>query len=116
LQNFRLWNLEDEQYVKSAFTHQSFLINDAGDAYQEDDRATQMQGTIYWMAPEVVHNTAGEGYSAKVDIWGLGCVWQEMCTGVRPWVGENMFQVLLQVSLGSRGVQHDLTSWPSSEN
>jgi serine/threonine protein kinase len=101
LQNLRLWNLEDMQYVKSAVAGNSFLINDAGDAYQEDDFGTQVQGTIYWMAPEAVHNTAGEGHSAKVDIWGLGCVWQEMCTGVRPWMGKDMLQVLLQVSLGS---------------
>ena len=64
------------------------------------DNATQMQGTIYWMAPEVVSN-AGEGYSAKVDIWSLGCVWQEMCTGERPWKNENVFHVILQVSLPS---------------
>ncbi len=85
----------------------------SADAYQDDDRATQMQGTIYWMAPEVVHNTSGEGYSAKVDIWGLGCVWQEMCTGVRPWVGENMFHVLLQVSDLSQSIDGILnrTSW-----
>lgn len=34
------------------------------------------------MAPEVVID---HGYSAKVDIWSLGCLLIEMLTGQRPW-------------------------------
>lgn len=40
------------------------------------------QGTLNWMAPEV---TQKKGYSAKVDIWSLGCLCLEMLTGVNPW-------------------------------
>ena len=43
-----------------------------------------MQGSIYWMAPEVAQ---GKGYSAKVDIWSLGCLILEMLTGHPPWHG-----------------------------
>lgn len=52
-------------------------------AYQ---RATRMslQGSIYWMAPEIAK---GKGYSAKVDIWSLGCLLLEMLTGHQPWYG-----------------------------
>jgi serine/threonine protein kinase len=42
-----------------------------------------MQGSIYWMAPEVARST--KGYSAKVDIWSLGCLILEMLTGKQPW-------------------------------
>jgi serine/threonine protein kinase len=41
-----------------------------------------MQGSIYWMAPEVAR---GKGYSAKVDIWSLVCLTLEMLTGHIPW-------------------------------
>lgn len=50
-----------------------------------------MQGTIFWMAPEVIHNVIKnqrQGYSAKVDIWSLGCVILEMFVGQRPWSTE----------------------------
>lgn len=50
-----------------------------------------MQGTIFWMAPEVVNNVIKnqkQGYSAKVDVWSLGCVILEMFVGRRPWSTE----------------------------
>lgn len=53
-----------------------------------NDAEMSMQGTIFWMAPEVIHNVvanAKQGYSAKVDIWSLGCVILEMFAGRRPW-------------------------------
>ncbi|SCU90364.1 LANO_0D08482g1_1 [Lachancea nothofagi CBS 11611] len=42
-----------------------------------------MRGTVFWMAPEMVDTK--QGYSAKVDIWSLGCVALEMFAGKRPW-------------------------------
>ncbi|XBW37568.1 hypothetical protein QEN19_003149 [Hanseniaspora menglaensis] len=42
-----------------------------------------MTGTIFWMAPEMVDTK--QGYSAKVDIWSLGCIVLEMFAGKRPW-------------------------------
>ncbi|KZV77516.1 Pkinase-domain-containing protein [Peniophora sp. CONT] len=45
---------------------------------------TAMQGTVFWMAPEVV-NTGKRGYNSKVDIWSVGCVVLEMWAGERPW-------------------------------
>ncbi|CEI86220.1 hypothetical protein RMCBS344292_00663 [Rhizopus microsporus] len=56
--------------------------NDYDEVYDENSRMS-LRGSIYWMAPEVVKN---EPYSAKVDIWSLGCTVLEMLTGQRPWL------------------------------
>jgi len=50
-------------------------------AYKWNSRMS-VQGSVYWMAPEVIK---GKGYSAKVDIWSLGCLALEMFTGQHPW-------------------------------
>ncbi|RLV89667.1 Serine/threonine-protein kinase BCK1/SLK1/SSP31 [Spathaspora sp. JA1] len=52
-----------------------------------------MQGTIFWMAPEVIDSLV-EGYSAKIDIWSLGCVVLEMFAGKRPWSNEAAISVI----------------------
>jgi serine/threonine protein kinase len=55
-----------------------------------------MQGSIFWMAPEMLHNNK-QGYNAKIDIWSLGCVVLEMWAGRRPWNQEDMFAVMFKV-------------------
>lgn len=52
-----------------------------------NDKDNTMQGSVFWMAPEVIRSQ-GQGYSAKVDIWSLGCVVLEMFAGRRPWSKE----------------------------
>lgn len=52
-----------------------------------NDITNSMQGSVFWMAPEVIQSQ-GQGYSAKVDIWSLGCVVLEMFAGRRPWSKE----------------------------
>ena len=64
------------------------------------DIHTSMQGTVFWMAPEVINSKNG-GYNSKIDIWSVGCVVFEMWTGQRPWSGREAFAVLLQVMLAS---------------
>lgn len=53
------------------------------------------------MAPEVVKN---EPYSAKVDIWSLGCTMIEMLTGQRPWIALSQIAALYNVSVSSKSV------------
>ncbi|KAF8560282.1 Pkinase-domain-containing protein [Imleria badia] len=66
----------------------------------DDDQAayTAMQGTVFWMAPEVIGSQKGKGYNSKVDIWSVGCVVLEMWAGRRPWPDEDFFTVMFKVS------------------
>ncbi|KAF9040529.1 hypothetical protein BJ165DRAFT_304233 [Panaeolus papilionaceus] len=57
---------------------------------------TAMQGTVFWMAPEVI-NTQKKGYNFKIDIWSVGCVVLEMWAGSRPWMGEEMVAVMFKL-------------------
>ncbi|KAJ3249066.1 hypothetical protein HDU77_007884 [Chytriomyces hyalinus] len=74
--------------------------------YQTNSRMS-MQGTVYWMAPEVMANKGG--YSAKVDIWSLGCVVYEMLQGHAPWKDLNEMQIMWKV-----GMEHATPPVPAS--
>ena len=64
-----------------------FGISKKTDDIYGNDVTNSMQGSVFWMAPEVIRSQ-GHGYSAKVDIWSLGCVVLEMFAGRRPWSKE----------------------------
>ncbi|KAL5334023.1 hypothetical protein BJX70DRAFT_34905 [Aspergillus crustosus] len=64
-----------------------FGISKKSDNIYGNDSSNSMQGSVFWMAPEVIQSQ-GQGYSAKVDIWSLGCVVLEMFAGRRPWSKE----------------------------
>jgi len=66
------------------------------DIYDNDAELTSMQGSIFWMAPEVLHN-GKRGYNAKIDIWSLGCLVLEMWAGRRPWNQEDMVAVMFKL-------------------
>ncbi|KAG1784045.1 kinase-like domain-containing protein [Suillus placidus] len=55
-----------------------------------------MQGTVFWMAPEVIH-PPNKGYNAKIDIWSVGCVVLEMWSGKRPWSEDEAVKVMFKV-------------------
>ena len=62
-----------------------------------DATHTAMAGSVYWMAPEVIMNQHAGSYSAKIDVWSLGCVAIEMWSGQRPWNGENPISVVFKL-------------------
>lgn len=74
-------------------------ISDFGISKRTDnDNAamTAMQGTVFWMAPEVI-NTQKKGYNFKIDIWSVGCVVLEMWAGSRPWMGDEAVAVMFKL-------------------
>ncbi|KIP12516.1 hypothetical protein PHLGIDRAFT_81740 [Phlebiopsis gigantea 11061_1 CR5-6] len=82
-------------------------ISDFGISRRTDDidmaaAYTSMQGTVFWMAPEVIDSNK-KGYNSKIDIWSVGCVIFEMWTGQRPWSGKEAMAVLLQLYQTKQG-------------
>lgn len=78
-----------------------FGISKKTDNIYGNDKTNSMQGSVFWMAPEVIRSQ-GEGYSAKVDIWSLGCVVLEMFAGRRPWSKEEAVGAIYKIANGER--------------
>ncbi|XP_053679345.1 mitogen-activated protein kinase kinase kinase 4 [Anopheles nili] len=58
-------------------------------------------GTQAYMAPEVFTRTNTEGHGRAADIWSVGCVVVEMCSGRRPWHQfDSNFQIMFKVGMG----------------
>jgi len=55
-----------------------------------------LQGSVFWMAPEVVKQS---GHTSKADIWSVGCLVVEMFTGEHPWAQLTQMQAIFKVSL-----------------
>jgi mitogen-activated protein kinase kinase kinase len=65
-----------------------------------------LQGSVFWMAPEVVKQTS---YTYKADIWSVGCLVVEMLTGQHPWAQLSQMQAIFKVrflSLASNTSSH----------
>ncbi|XP_022086324.1 uncharacterized protein LOC110976918 isoform X2 [Acanthaster planci] len=54
---------------------------------------SKVQGTPAWMAPELMENTASS-LTDKVDVYSFGVIMWEMLTGLIPYKGLSVFQVL----------------------
>ena len=61
---------------------------------------TALQGSLYWMAPEIMQTK--QGYNAKIDIWSLGCVFLEMWAGRPPWEKALELEVMFKVRFFSQ--------------
>ncbi|KAF4614335.1 hypothetical protein G7Y89_g15402 [Cudoniella acicularis] len=53
-----------------------------------------LQGSVFWMAPEVVKQTS---YTRKADIWSLGCLVVEMMTGTHPFPDCSQLQAIFKI-------------------
>ncbi|KAK3052116.1 ATP binding [Extremus antarcticus] len=75
-----------------------------------------LQGSVFWMAPEVVRQTA---YTKKADIWSLGCLIVEMFTGSHPHPNCTQLQAIFKIggsgAGGSDNARPDLPEVASEE-
>ncbi|KAG6832139.1 hypothetical protein H0H87_002451 [Tephrocybe sp. NHM501043] len=77
-------------------------ISDFGISKKVDDnlltgnRANRpsLQGSVFWMAPEVVKQSA---HTRKADIWSVGCLVVEMLTGEHPWAQLTQMQAIFKI-------------------
>jgi mitogen-activated protein kinase kinase kinase len=68
----------------------SNLLNGAG----SNKNRPSLQGSVFWMAPEVVKQTS---YTRKADIWSLGCLVVEMMTGTHPYPDCSQLQAIFKI-------------------
>ncbi|XP_062018858.1 mitogen-activated protein kinase kinase kinase 1-like [Rosa rugosa] len=60
-----------------------------------------LQGTAFWMAPEVFSaKMKNQGYGPPADIWSLGCTVLEMLTRQVPYPGLEPFQAFFKIAMG----------------
>ena len=92
-----------------------FGISKKTDNIYGNDVTNSMQGSVFWMAPEVVRYQS-KGYSAKVDIWSLGCVVLEMFAGRRPWSKDEAIGAIFKLgSLNAPPIPDDVSDSVSPE-
>ncbi|KAH7926308.1 Pkinase-domain-containing protein [Leucogyrophana mollusca] len=58
-----------------------------------------LQGSVFWMAPEVVRQTA---HTSKADIWSVGCLVVEMLTGEHPFAQLTQMQAIFKIGQSAK--------------
>ncbi|KAK5131504.1 hypothetical protein LTR08_000898 [Meristemomyces frigidus] len=68
-----------------------------------------LQGSVFWMAPEVVRQTA---YTKKADIWSLGCLIVEMFTGSHPHPNCTQLQAIFKIGAAAQNAENARPTMP----
>ncbi|KAF9265418.1 Pkinase-domain-containing protein [Marasmius fiardii PR-910] len=67
-----------------------------------------LQGSVFWMAPEVVKQTT---HTEKADIWSVGCLVVEMLTGEHPWAQLSQMQAIFKIGSSAKPtIPSDITT------
>jgi len=59
-----------------------------------NDSAMTVQGTPYYMSPEVCQN---KPYTYKSDVWSLGCILYELCSLKHAFNSENLLGLVFKI-------------------
>ncbi|KAI6028744.1 Pkinase-domain-containing protein [Pisolithus orientalis] len=57
------------------------------------------QGSVFWMAPEVVQQKV---HTTAADIWSVGCLVVEMLTGEHPWAQLTQTQAIFKIGQSAK--------------
>ncbi|SCW01173.1 LAFE_0D06700g1_1 [Lachancea fermentati] len=76
---------------------------------QQQNKRASLQGSVYWMAPEVVKQVVT---TEKADIWSVGCVITEMFTGKHPFPDFSQMQAIFKI--GTNTIP-ELPTWASDQ-
>lgn len=63
------------------------------------DKRASLQGSVYWMAPEIVKQVAS---TSKADIWSLGCLIVEMMSGKHPFPDFTQMQAIFRIGTNAK--------------
>ncbi|EDK43085.1 hypothetical protein LELG_01263 [Lodderomyces elongisporus NRRL YB-4239] len=69
-------------------------IDEEDEDFKRTGKRASLQGSVFWMAPEVVKQTT---YTKKADIWSVGCLIVEMFTGKHPFPNLSQMQALFKI-------------------
>ncbi|KAI5949940.1 STE11 [Candida theae] len=69
-------------------------IDEEDENLKKNGKRASLQGSVYWMAPEVVKQTT---YTKKADIWSVGSLIVEMFTGKHPYPDLSQMQALFKI-------------------
>lgn len=76
---------------------------------QQQNKRISLQGSVFWMAPEVVKQIA---VTEKVDIWSTGCVIIEMFTGTHPFPKFSQMQAIFKIGTNT---SPNIPQWASDD-
>lgn len=71
---------------------------------------SSLKGTFNYMAPEAFEPPLG----VEADVWSLGCVLLEMATGLTPWAGMQLQQIMMAVAVRHQVRPNPPTAAPAS--
>ncbi|AQZ16583.1 STE11 (YLR362W) [Zygosaccharomyces parabailii] len=77
---------------------------------QAQNKRASLQGSVYWMAPEVVKQAAT---TEKADIWSTGCVVIEMFTGKHPFPDFSQMQAIFKIGTSTTP---EIPSWATDQS
>ncbi|KAI9819871.1 MAG: Suppressor of Sensor Kinase (SLN1) [Pycnora praestabilis] len=74
----------------------------AADVGSRQGKQKSMTGTPMYMSPEVIKGNTTSYPQSAIDVWSLGCVVLEMCTGKRPWASlDNEWAIMYNIAQGN---------------